>query len=263
MKKTAMIMLAVLSYMSTNLYAANGDFSANNGIFSGNVTTSGNITAGSVTSTGNVTAGSINSNSSVTAGTVTSTGNVSAGSINSTGSITANGQIVNNAGGIKFPDGSVQTTAKTLMWDYTVTGTATGSVTSPTLDGNTDGGYEFEFIIYNPTAGNITPRLYYSNVKVPTDYWVARIGSSWSNDSRIYDNIGPNSTHITRGVITITPSGLVSTILSFTSVPNVDAGTWIHNKTTAVANLTQLDVVSNVASSIGINSRFRIWKRNP
>ena len=176
------------------------------------------------------------------------------------GDLTVTGAIIATQG-VTFPDSSVQTTAKTLMWDYTVTGSAVTSVTSPTISGNTDGGYDYEFIICNTTAGYITPRLYYNNDQVNTDYWVARIGYAWANDSRIDDNIGPNNTYIARGTITITPSGLVTTSMIFNSFPNVDAGTWIHSKTASVTNLTRLDIVSSVANGIGINSRFRIWKK--
>jgi hypothetical protein len=182
----------------------------------------------------------------------------------------ANGDLVVNGNlsvgtGVTFPDGTTQTAAapsNSLVWDYTVTGSAVTSATSPALDGNAHGGYEFEFIIYNPTSGNITPRIYYNNDQVNTNYWVARFGYTWANDSRMIDNIGPRVTYVAHGTIKITPSGLISTVFDWMLLPNGDGGHWVNNKTAAVTNLTRIDIVSIVANGIGVNSRFRLWRRN-
>jgi len=88
------------------------------------------------------------------------------------GDLIVNGQLSVGTGGIKFPDGSTQTTAyaNTLAWDYTITNSPVTSVTVTALDGNAHGGYEFEFIIKNPTAGRVGYSLFYNNDQTQTDY---------------------------------------------------------------------------------------------
>jgi hypothetical protein len=152
------------------------------------------------------------------------------------------------------------------IFDYTVTGSAVTSVTTDgtvTLDANTHGGYFAEYIIYNPTAGNTTYRMYYNNDTTNTNYYTIRPGVANVNDAYLTFNGGVIGTLVTgfwNGVVQISPAGFVRSDLTFWETSFFGAE-MCHHKIATVANLTRIDWVSSVASGIGINSRFRLWRR--
>lgn len=154
-----------------------------------------------------------------------------------------------------------------LVWDKLITGAAVTSVTTDgevTLDGNTHGGYVYEFIIYNSTGGGIIPRLYYNNDTINANYEHVTDPSSWANDAIIgyHTGIATVEEALIQGFIGITPRGYVNTKwLHTTSAAALISGVGSHHKKATVANLTRIDIVSSVASGIGINSRFRLWRR--
>lgn len=181
------------------------------------------------------------------------------------GDLNVNGQLSVGEGGVKFPDGSVQTTAKRLDWDYTVTGSPVTSVTSPALDGTAAGGYEFEFIIYNPSGGSSIYNLYYNNDQDNNNYRTCRFGAPWGNTAHIYSGcagggLGSGREVRIEGTIDVSPRGYVN-YMGF-GVEDADCHTyWAQRKIESISNLTRLDVVASVTNGIGIGSRFRIWRR--
>lgn len=155
-----------------------------------------------------------------------------------------------------------------LIWDKLINGNAVTAVTTNgevTLDANTHGGYEFEFIIYNPTGGLIVPRLYYNNDTTNTNYdFTDAAGAIWGNDAILGVTAGvpTGEEHVIRGTIHISPRGYVSAIHERISQhPTHEANNGVHHKNAAVTNLTRIDVVSSVANGIGRKSRFRLWRR--
>ncbi|MBI5401417.1 hypothetical protein HZB05_01140, partial [Candidatus Wolfebacteria bacterium] len=200
---------------------------------------------------------------------VNGSGNVGIGTTTSTAKLGVAGTIESTTGGFKFPNGTTQTAAapgNSLVWDYTVTATTT-SVTSPTLDGNAHGGYAFEFIFYSASAASTIFNFFVNNDQNTANYYnvlwnsggpAAPIGAA---GAAIDDN-GANAANISYGTgdIGITPTGRVfvknyifriDTYLLFRTI----------FKNAAVANLTRLDIVASVANGIGVNSRFRLWRK--
>ena len=154
-----------------------------------------------------------------------------------------------------------------LIWNKLISGSAVTSVTTDgevTLDGNAHGGYIYEFIIYNPTGGIILPRLYYNNDTTNTNYDHVTDPSGWANDAIIgyHSGIAAVEEASINGFISVTPRGYVSAKwFHVTSDTTWISGVGAHHKRATVTNLTRLDIVSSVASGIGINSRFRLWRR--
>lgn len=155
----------------------------------------------------------------------------------------------------------------TPLYNYTVTGSAVTTVTTNgtvTLDANTAGGYDFEFIILNGYAGNTNYRLYYNNDTTNTNYNYDQLGSAVANDAVLGPALGNGYTAYFKGSILIA-NGYVSTMWS--GFHRNDAGSisiaahWMHTKLATVTNLTRIDIVSDQTGGININSRFRIWKR--
>lgn len=182
------------------------------------------------------------------------------------GNMVVNGTLSVGSGGVKYPDGSIQTSATKLVWDYTVPA-ATTSVTSPSLDGNAHGGYEFEATIINSTAVSVDHRIYYNNDTTNTHYWQYGIYSGASgpvirnnNDAHFTENLQPGATLLMRGTIMIDPAGTVVLIMDAASTNNYRLSYNIR-KVGAVANLSRVDIVASVANGIGAKSRFRLWKR--
>jgi hypothetical protein len=188
----------------------------------------------------------------------------------------ANGDLIVNGNlsvgtGVTFSNGTKQTVAgPQLIWDYTVT-TPTTSVTSPTLDGNADGGYEFEFIVYNNSGNsNVYYNCYFNNDQAGSHYWTQGIYSSNNAVHNTYiENVGRISSFVSLdngtelhsvGAIVISPRGFVSAQHHVYRIDNyVDIVS--QRKIEAVTNLTRIDIVSSVPNGIGPNSRIRLWKR--
>lgn len=173
---------------------------------------------------------------------------------------------------IKFSDNTTQNTAapgNALVWDYTVTGSPVTSVTTPTLDGNADGGYEFEFVLINTSIVATGLRLYYNEDQNKANYQVtyhstdgvAHGYSRTGGDAYISAaNIPASGWWHAHGHITVAPDGRVSTRLLSGNSQNWEEDIW-QFKTGIVANLTRINIVASAQYSIGVNSRFRLWKR--
>ena len=147
--------------------------------------------------------------------------------------------------------------------------TATISVTIDGLDGNAHGGYEFEFSIINSSAGTARYRAYYNNDIVNTNYNIHAIYSTGSAVAATYGNeayfdtsgVGVGVLIVFVGSITIDPTGYIaaSSINHHHGATVIE--TYVHKKIAAVANLTRIDIFANISDGIGINSRFRLWRR--
>ncbi len=156
------------------------------------------------------------------------------------------------------------------IYDYTVSGSAITTATTNgtvTLDAATDGGYDFEFIIKNPTAGNVLYSLYYNNNTTATDYR-RNFTSGESNDAIMHQtNVAAGGQLIIVGSIIQTPGGFVRTLSRTVGINSSGVGTETytvsHWKVTEVSgnNLTRVDVTGSSASGIDVGSRFRMWKR--
>jgi hypothetical protein len=157
-----------------------------------------------------------------------------------------------------------------LIWNKTVTGSAVTSVTTNgevTLDGNTHGGYVLEFylvengasdydLFYNndTTAGNYYRDVLYANSAVtPT--------RSYAGDAKLILGQGNTTLHQVNGHIGRHPSGMPMTCVQYGSDTNTLVGMVHHRYYSTITNLTRIDIVASVASGIGVNSRFRLWRR--
>ncbi len=166
------------------------------------------------------------------------------------------------------------TPSNSLIWDKTVTGSAVTSVTTNgtvTLDGSTHGGYDFEFVIVNAVAGVQYPRLYINNDTTTTNYnYVAMFqaygGAApariYANDAAIVEVSGTGSTGIavSKGTISQTVDGYIVTSHTEARLDGV-IYTWMQNKIATVTNLTRIDIVHPGGAYLGVNSRFRLWRK--
>jgi hypothetical protein len=161
-------------------------------------------------------------------------------------------------------------TSGTIILNSSVTGTAVTAVALTGLDAATHGGYEFEIVIYNTTGSNAIYRLYYNNDLVNTDYYTYSVTGTGGNDAHFSlfgQVIVAGYSTVLKGTVTQTSDGHVSVWYSSTcwnaSGINYFYGMTHHFKVTAVSgtNLSELDIVSDQSLGIGINSRFRIWRR--
>lgn len=175
------------------------------------------------------------------------------------GDLIVNGTLSVGSGGVKYPDGSIQTTAKTLVWDYTVVGSAVTAITSPALDSNAHGGYEVQFIIYNSTVSFVTYSLYYNNDQIAKNYRYSMNGLGTQNATIYNLNFG-REVRID-GTIDVSPRGYVNFMGLGVDDFYCTQSFLTHLKIVTIANLTRIDVVSSVANGIGVGSRFRIWRR--
>lgn len=183
------------------------------------------------------------------------------------GDLTVNGTLNVSSGGIKFSDGSTQTTANTLAWDYTVTGSAVASLTSPTLDGNVDGGYEFEIWINNPTGASVSYSIYINGDQTATNYQSfgvyggANTASQYNNNDAVLTGLNSNSEMYVTGDISISPTGRIALSGRQTAgaVSNMLLrGIWYK---IAATNLTTIKIACNTSGGIGVNSRVRMWRK--
>ena len=143
--------------------------------------------------------------------------------------------------------------------------TATTSVTMDGLNGNAHGGYEFEFIIVNTTGSTNVPRMYYNNDMTNTNYYFTDTnGGAYGNDAilGITGGVLAGQRYTFTGIIYITPEGAVGIIGERQKDSTVhEQNITVHKKSATIANLTRIDIVGSVDSGIGVNSRFRLWRR--
>ena len=175
---------------------------------------------------------------------------------------------INHGGSVWRPVGGYSS----LVWDKLITGAAVSSVTTDgevSLDGNSHGGYEFEFSIINSSAGTARYRAYYNNDIVNTNYNIHSIYSTGGTAVSTFGNeayfetsgVGLGVLIVFVGSITIDPSGYVASQSINHHHGSTVIETYVHKKIAVVANLTRIDIIGSVDSSIGINSRFRLWRR--
>ena len=165
-----------------------------------------------------------------------------------------------------------------LIWDETISGSAVTSVTTNgtvTLDGNAHGGYWFEIIIENTSGSATQYYLYFNNDQTSTNYYQHGQHSNSSGADAYNNNTAeliPNGRTVTIGGYAMTTGMIMITPAGRTSYNNnghyndTGAGGVLHNvqvvrKTATVTNLTRIDVVASVASAIGVDSQFRLWRR--
>ena len=158
--------------------------------------------------------------------------------------------------------------SNTPVFDYTVAGSAVQTITTNgtvTLDGNTHGGFIFEFDLYNTTAGDVTYRMYVENDTTNTNYNWVQIGSAAGNEPKLHTTTPTASVTTIKGTITITSTGIVMAsnlgFIRYNTGAMGICGTNHYTKIATVANITRIDIIASVASGIGIGSTVRLWNR--
>lgn len=158
------------------------------------------------------------------------------------------------------------------IWDKTVTGSAVTSVTTDgevTLDGNAHGGYLLEFIITNGGATPANYSLYANNDQTASNYTreelraaAAAIAAGGATDAfMIGSTIAAGALYSFFGSLSISPGGYLSAEFRVPPIAAQQVSLCGWSKNATVTNLTRIDIVSSVTSGIGINSRFRLWRR--
>lgn len=227
--------------------------------------------------------GTLTVSSAVVSNTLAVSGNATINGILTAGSATVSNTLAVGTGGINFPDGSTLTTGKKpLIWDFTpqpppppASGGPIVTATSPTLDGLTDGGYEFEWVIIPACLGApgcTLPRfrMFFETDTTPSNYRrgvLSAISSvaAAANTADCYLDINQqviNDTIIITGQISISPNGFVTA--RFTGSDQSDSAFWTGtiNKIASVPNLTRVTIVTTTTGgAMGLGSRFRMWKK--
>ena len=156
-----------------------------------------------------------------------------------------------------------------LVWSKTID-TAVTSVTTDgevLLDCNAHGGYEFEFCFVENGASDYN--LYYNNDQDSGNYYRTFLYGSntispttgYAGDARIALAQGNAVLHIVNGHIGRHPSGMPITSAQQGSSSTTLIALTTHRYVTTVSNITRIDIVALVANGIGVNSRFRLWRR--
>lgn len=156
-------------------------------------------------------------------------------------------------------------------WDQTLS-SAQQTITSPTLSGNADGGYEFEWWIFNNTASNVHFYMYVNGDAYAQDsgyeaYVTGIFGSLVATGEIFY--MAPAYSLGIRGSMQISPNGQLFASFSYSYTVNSSGAVvlmstacqWMRKAT--VADITSITIYADVALGIGVNSRFRAWRRNP
>lgn len=189
------------------------------------------------------------------------------------GNLTVNGN-VKVGSKITFPDNTTQMTAASaneLVWDYKVMGSPAKRVTSPPLNGNVDTVYDFEFWLFVPPH-KVWYRLYYNGDVLDENYGFdyyyqgTVAGNAGALEATFLywgDSQGP--TCRVTGTIGMSPNGYIITNYHGFCWPNTNNNQYIffgsHKYKNPVSGITQLDVDSTLEGDLGVNSRFRVWKR--
>ncbi len=173
----------------------------------------------------------------------------------------------------KIPDSPVianTSQSNGLIWDQTVGKDIPGpraSIASPTLDGLAHGGYWFEFIIINTVAAATNYAIYFNKDTTAANYnkdyyersgvTIAALGAADALAIGINANL---EMHVV-GDIILSPSGTISLTgqSKRLGTDNLTRNFGLF-KLAKVTNLTSLDIVGS-ANSIGLNSRFRLWRK--
>ena len=148
--------------------------------------------------------------------------------------------------------------------------TATTSVTINGLDGKAHGGYDFEIYFRNDTATATAYAMYANNDTTATNYTRQElrargvdiaIGGSTTDAFLIGTPLEPGNTYKATGSIGISSDGrLISThMFGLIAAQQFSLCTW--SKNTVVTDLTSIIITSTVVNGIGVNSRFRLWRK--
>lgn len=159
----------------------------------------------------------------------------------------------------------------TLLAEYTVSGAAVTSIQFTGLDINTHKQYLIEFDWYNPTASVADASLFINNNTTATNYYtqVLNINNATLTGARNNTNsVGAmNTTKRGRYEIRLSlVSDGTNAYPALSSHGSYDSGSTqaqtirTVSSITAVANITQIDLTSSIASSIGIGSVVRIYR---
>ncbi len=189
---------------------------------------------------------------------------------NMTVSGTVSAQTVSvGAGGVTFPDGSIQTNASRLVWERTVTGPAVSHVSTAdngvVLDGDADGGYDLEFVIatYGTSTQDCVYSIYFNNDTTATDYARSKNFGDVVKDAVFWDSRTSGVADRAIGAIVVAPVNATATAHIFNSTvgdgsskPYVPAS--YFTVTSSPGNLTRIDIVGNY---INTGSTFRLWKK--
>ncbi len=192
------------------------------------------------------------------------------------GDLTVQGTINAGPGGIKFSDGTTQTTsARRLVCEVLVTA-PTNNMSCAGLDGHAAGGYDFELILVNTYAGVAYPRIFFNNDQTMTGnryyssttyMFVGTTTPRGTYDSNIpmvaemYTGTPVGSNHsVGTGTISITPDGYIGLTQNIWRRDGVIYNWQVNYNITAV-NLTRIDIVHPNGNYIGVNSRLRLWKK--
>lgn len=156
-----------------------------------------------------------------------------------------------------------------LVAEQIVSGSAVTSVTFSGLDGNAAGGYVLEGTLYNPTATNNNLWLSFNSNSASTDYYMQYILGNGSTISggRVNGNgfFGALAGNSSSGVaqISLDPKQYIRALIQ-TSQHDGSALYCITRSITSIVtftNITGITMTADVASSIGVGSTFRLYKR--
>jgi hypothetical protein len=151
-----------------------------------------------------------------------------------------------------------------LVGEIVVT-SATTSVSFSGLDGNAHGGYVLVSELVNATASATYLKSYINGDTTDANYHSQHIyasGTSVTADSASAANmIMADSSKKTHG---ITQFNIVGDRAFMQSQMKREAGNldiYMANHNVSITNITSLTLTASVASAIGINSRFRLYRR--
>lgn len=159
-------------------------------------------------------------------------------------------------------------TEPTLLAEYIVTGAAVTSITIAGLDINTHKSYRFEIEINNPAINTSIYNLYINNDLVSTNYHrqsMLATGNTLTSD-RTNNSTGlvliTSGNGTIRGCITLDADNRprLSADQSRYSSTSIEMVQSVIAYSSAVANITQFDIVGSEAGSIGIGSKVRIYR---
>lgn len=174
--------------------------------------------------------------------------------------------------GITFPDNTTQNSAapgNALVWDYTVKGAPVTATPTAALNCDADGGYEFEFFVERGANGNVM--VAFNEDTMPENYfgqclemYAATVRGSNNNQNTIM-SFGSASDYIHgRGYILCPSSGIITLMGTFSMYQNgtnIMRLSQIRKLSPDPNNLTRFSVNGSNQNTIGVNSRFRIWKK--
>lgn len=158
-----------------------------------------------------------------------------------------------------------------LVAEQVVSGSAVTSLQFLNLDGDAHGGYTIHFSLKNASGASATNiAIYANNLQTATDYY-RQIDSAIDtvfSGARANESLvtTANASSETFAVIEVnsTPSRVFSSLsnIAFAATTSLRYYKLVTVKTVALAaNLTQLDFVASVASSLAIGTKVSVYRR--